>query len=47
MFHCKYLVEYMDWHAKNRSGQDVLHIPIDFEAMKHIENTWPEKFICE
>jgi hypothetical protein len=33
----------MDWHAKNKSGQDMLCNRTDFEGMKHIENTWPEK----
>jgi len=34
----------MDWHAKNRSEDGVLHIPEDSRAMKRIENMWPKKF---
>jgi len=34
----------MDWHAKNRSEYDVLRIPEDSRAMKHIENMWHNKF---
>ena len=34
----------MDQHAKNRSEDDVLRIPEDSRAMKHIENMWPDKF---
>ena len=32
------------WHASHRSELGVMRIPIDSIAMKHIEDTWPEKF---
>ena len=32
------------WHAPHRSELGVMKIPTDSIAMKHIEDTWPEKF---
>ena len=31
----------MDYHAKNRSEDGVLRIPIDGSALKNIEEKWP------
>jgi hypothetical protein len=31
----------MDFHAKNRSRDDVLRMLIDGSALKHIEEKWP------
>ena len=31
----------MDFHAKNRSRQDVLQIPVDGPAFRYIEEKWP------
>ena len=45
MFHCKYLVEYMDFYVKNRSEQDMLDILANYKEMKYRENSWIEKFI--
>ena len=34
----------MDWHEKYKSVDDVLCIHIDNKKMKHIEDTWINKF---
>jgi hypothetical protein len=31
----------MDFHAKNRSRDDVLRIPVDGSALNYIEEKWP------
>jgi hypothetical protein len=31
----------MDFHAKNRSRDDVLRMPVDGSALKYIEEKWP------
>jgi hypothetical protein len=41
LFQCKTLCTLMDWHAKNRSRDNVMRIPADCEAFKHIEEKWP------
>ena len=40
MFRCKAIAELMTWHHKNRSSDDVLRVPADFPAWKHIEETY-------
>ena len=42
MFQVHYLAELMDWHAKNYSSDDVIHIHVDGKAWRFIENKWPE-----
>jgi hypothetical protein len=44
LFHRKELSMLQGWHASHISESGVMRIPIDSIAMKHIENTWPEKF---
>ena len=44
MFQCKLLAQLINWHARNRSEEGVLHIPKNSKAMKHIKNRWPDKF---
>jgi hypothetical protein len=42
LFRCKSLAQLMDWHVKNRSTDDVMRVPSDSPAWKHIEDQWPE-----
>ena len=42
MFRVRSLAELMDWHARNRSTDDILRTPADGKAWKHIERKWPE-----
>ena len=44
LFRCKELAMLQGWHASHRSELGVMRIPTDSIAMKHIEDTWPEKF---
>ena len=44
LFHCKQLSELQRWHASQRSEKGVMWIPVDSIAMKHIVNTWLNKF---
>ena len=32
------------WHASHRNELGVMQVPKDSTTMKHIEDTWPEKF---
>ena len=44
----KYLVEYMDFHPNNTSGQDVMCIPIySIELLNDIESTCTKNCIHE
>ena len=44
LFLCKQLVILQRWNASHRSDSIVLWILVDSIAMKHIEDTWPDKF---
>ena len=44
LFHCKEIAMLQGWHASHKSELGVMHIPMDSISMKHIEDTWPEKF---
>ena len=44
LFRCKELAMLQGLHALQRSELGVMRIPTDSIAMKHIEDTWPEKF---
>ena len=44
LFHCKELAMFKGWHASHRSELGVMQIRTDSIAMKHIEDTWLEKF---
>jgi predicted small metal-binding protein len=44
LFRCKQLAELQRWHASHRSEPGVMQILADSIAMKHIEDTWPDKF---
>ena len=44
LFRCKELAMLQGWHASHKSELGVMPIPTDSIAMKHIEDTWPEKF---
>jgi hypothetical protein len=40
LFRCQSIAQFMDFHAKNRSRDDVLRIPADGSALKYIEEKW-------
>lgn len=42
MYRVKSLAELMSWHATHRSTYDIIRIPADGKAWKHIESKWPE-----
>ena len=44
LFRCKELAMLQGWHASHRSEFGVMQIPTYSIAMKHIEDTRPEKF---
>ena len=44
IFSCKQLTELKRWYASHKSDPRVMKIPTDLIAMKHIEDTWPDKF---
>ena len=44
MFHCKSLLQLIDWNAKNKSKDGFMQIPPNLKAMKCIEEKWPRKF---
>ena len=41
LFKCQSIAEFMDFHAKNRSGYGVLCMPANGSALKCIEEKWP------
>ena len=41
MFRCKSIASLMTWHQSSRSTDDVLRVPADSPAWRHIEETWP------
>ena len=41
LFRCQSIAQFMDFHAKNRSLDDVLRMPADGSALKFIEEKWP------
>ena len=41
LFRCQSIAQFMDFHAKNRSQDDVLQMPADGSAWKCIEENWP------
>ena len=42
IFRCPDLAENMVWHSKNRSMDGIVRLPMDLEARRHIEATWPD-----
>ena len=40
MFSCKSIAQFMDYHSKNRSGDDVLRMPVDGSAFREIEEKY-------
>ena len=40
LFRCQSIAQFMDFHAKNRSLDDVLRMPVDGSALKFIEEKW-------
>jgi hypothetical protein len=41
LFKCQSIAQFMDFHAKNISQDDVLQMPADGSALKYIEEKWP------
>ena len=42
LFRCKNIAQFMDYHARNRSGDDILRMPADGSAFRNIEEKWPQ-----
>jgi len=40
LFRCSSLAQFMDYHARNRSRDDIIRIPADGSAFMHIEEKW-------
>ena len=40
LIRCKSMAQFMDYHAKNRSEDDVLRIPVDGSTLKNIKEKW-------
>jgi hypothetical protein len=41
LFKCQSITQFMNFHAKNISRDDVLRMPADSFALNHIEEKWP------
>jgi hypothetical protein len=41
-FRCEIIEQFMDYHAQNISGYNVLQIPVDGYAFRVIEEKWAE-----
>jgi hypothetical protein len=41
LFRCQSITQLMDFHANNRSQDDVLRMLMDGSALKYIEEKWP------
>ena len=41
LFRCNSLTQFMDYHAHNRSQDDIMWMPIDGLKFKEIEEKWP------
>ena len=41
MFRCKDIARLMTWHQSTRSTDEVMRVPADSPAWKHIEEKWP------
>ena len=41
LFRCKSITQFIDYHAKNRSKDGVLRMPVDGSTFKKIEEIWP------
>ena len=46
MFGVQSLAKLMDWHAHNKSSDNILRTPTNGKAWRHIGGKWP-KFACE
>ena len=40
LFRCKNIAQFMDYHARNRSQDDVIRMPIDGIDFRDIEEEW-------
>ena len=41
MFRCKNIAQFMDYHARNKSQDDVIRIPADGSSFRDMEEKWP------
>jgi hypothetical protein len=41
LFRCQSIAQFMDFHAKNRSRDNVLRMSADGSALNYIEEKWP------
>ena len=41
LFRCRNIVQFMDYHARNISQDDVIRMPVDGTAFRDIEEKWP------
>jgi hypothetical protein len=41
LFRCQSIPQFMDFHAKKKSPDDVLRMPADGYSLKYIEEKWP------
>ena len=40
LYTCQSIAQFMDFHARNRSLNDVLQIPVDGSTLKYIKEKW-------
>ena len=41
LFRCKNIAQFIDYHARNRSQDDVIRIPVDGYDFSDMEEKWP------
>ena len=41
LFKCKNIAQFMDYHARNKSQDDVIRMPADGSAFRDMEEKWP------
>ena len=41
LFRCNNIAQFMDYHARNRSQDDLIWIPADGSAFRYVEEKWP------
>ena len=41
LFRCKNIAQFMDYHAQNRSQDDIIRMPADGSAFRDMEEKWP------
>ena len=41
LFKCNSLAQFIDYHTRNRSQDEIMQMPIDGSTFKEIEEKWP------